>query len=200
MDAQRQGTHETGADLQEYIAVVMRVFWQQQFLQFQLQLEAAGACVFKLFPGHLLHVRVRVLEHFLCGFQVILRLFPGLEAVNYRGELRVFHGETAVAVLVCDGFRISQQGADFAVALFYLFQFMNDAGLHERLLFVPDMEQGAHGIKQAGIATGHGCSQVDAGIMCQLVDEAACQCLHNLLWRDTVVELLPGLFKGFFPQ
>ncbi len=96
-------------------------------------------------------------------------------------------------------FRISQQGADFAVTFLDLFKFIDDAGLHELLLFIFNMEQGAYCIEQAGIATGYGRSQVDAGIMCQLVDEAARQCLDNFPGWCAAVQLLHGFMNGFFP-
>ena len=76
-----------GTDFQEYVALVVGVLGQQQFLQIELDLFQPGLAFLNLGGSEFLHLRVG--QHFLRIAHVLLALQPGTVLRHHRRDVRM---------------------------------------------------------------------------------------------------------------
>ncbi|MGF6370211.1 hypothetical protein OKW40_002961 [Paraburkholderia sp. RAU6.4a] len=99
------------ADFEENVALVVRVFRQQHFLQFDAERLHTIACCADFLFGEIAHRHVG--EQFLRGGGVVLRPAPQPVMLDDRVELRVFARQLAVLVEVGGDVLAAQQVVQF---------------------------------------------------------------------------------------
>lgn len=131
-------TARAGADFHEDVAVVVRIFRQQQALQFAFERRHPFARGPDLVFGKGLHVGIG--QQLLGGGDVFLGLLPRCVLRNHGLELGVLARELAVLVEIGGGVFAREQRVDFDGALGQLVELGQHAGLHSG-----NRERGAEG-------------------------------------------------------
>ena len=118
------------ADLEEHVAVVVRVLGEQQLLQRGLQgLGLLGGAV-EFVLRHGAHLGIVLAQHVLRRGDVVLGPAPALEGLHHVLELAVLDRQLAELVLVADHVRVGQQARQFLVAFGDAFQLLVDGVFH----------------------------------------------------------------------
>ncbi|MNS64817.1 hypothetical protein D3C71_741160 [compost metagenome] len=123
-------TAGSGTHFDKRIALIIRVFRQQQNLELLLHLFRTSFGVLQLFLRHFAHFRV--VEHHLRSFNIFLNLAPVGKTTRNVTQLRIFARQSAKTILVSNSRGIAEQGLNFFMALVQSFQFGDDRGLHRR--------------------------------------------------------------------
>src|SRR5690554_826364 len=112
----------SSADFQKNVAGIVRVLWQHQPLQIFIQLFTFLPCRLQLLLCHFAHFRITVSGQLFGRLNIIKRGSPGPERMNYGLYFRILPGQIAELVLIGNGGRITEQGADFLEPFCKLFE------------------------------------------------------------------------------
>src|SRR5690606_24821248 len=102
-----------GTDLQEDVALVVGVTWNQRLLQRQLQFLAPFVQRLQFLAAHLANLAIGVGGHLFCRGDFALQPFELVEQAHHRLKTRVFAGQVAELVLVADDARVGKQAREF---------------------------------------------------------------------------------------
>ena len=106
-----------GADFEKDVAVVVRVFRQQQRLDIGFKFFDKPPRLRDFLLRHLADGRIFVLEHGLRGFQLLVGRAVIAVQLHHRIDFGVFLRQLAELVLLADDFRVGEQPFNFLKAL-----------------------------------------------------------------------------------
>ena len=134
-------TARSGTNFQEAVAVIFRIFRQQQNLQFSFNLFNQLFRISQLFLRHRFHFSIITSQHLFNRLQIRFRLLITTETGNHLSQLSILFGQTTEFFLIGHHIGFAQQRLNFFITLHQPFQFSDHCFFHSIPVYICFLNQ-----------------------------------------------------------